>query len=123
MSVQFEIDQQALLRFESEFTTKLNALIDSVRNPDGSMPLWKLASVHTVLLTAAGYIEAQVRVNLAKLLELKGVPCPDRFSIDEVYFVYTSGFNLGTRKIDEHREEVEAAALKAISLGYVKEGS
>ncbi len=123
MSVQFEIDQQTVLQFESEFTAKLNALIDSVRNPDGSMPIWKLASVHNVLLPAAGYVEAQVRANLEKLFELKGLPSRDRFSIDELYAAYTSGFNLGTRKINEHREEVEAAALKAIRLGYVKEGA
>lgn len=116
--------RQAAVQCFNEFTMKLNALLDSFRNPDGTIPLYKLTAIQGVLLFSAGFHEAIIKGNAEAARQVQNDTCPlctpiPRLGIDQIYAVYTKGFNEGIAEADSHREELLAIMIKAKAEGAI----
>jgi len=115
MGVVLMVDRAKLDSYEKEFIAKFNSLLEAERNEPGTMmPLWKLTVIHSVLLPAAGYVEAMIRANIDSICEVNGHPVSSKFTIDEVYAAYTSGYNKGASVANVHRPEIVSNAAKVI---------
>lgn len=103
------------------FTDKLNELTQSFLNPDGTMPVITEAAIHGVLLEAAGFTEAMIFAGseaLAMERVKRGIPTkmPYRLSMEQIYAVYTHGFNNGFLDVEREKAQVEAIAQKIVNL-------
>lgn len=104
---------------ENEFTPKLNQAMESLRNPDSTMPTYRMIAIHGILLSAAGYMEALINAGqeaIWKAQRERGMITPQmqRIEFDLIYAAYTAGYNGGILEADKHRDEMKTLAIKTI---------
>jgi hypothetical protein len=83
--------------------------IDSYRNGDQTMPMFRQVALTEIFLTVAGFYEALCMVNTEALTEVKAeqsglaILPPQRLPMELIYEVYTAGFNSAILEADPYR--------------------